>query len=391
MKSYALSAVMAAAMAASLLFSGCNSSSSSSSTTTPPPQTSPAYVYLQAPQVSLNTQLALAGNLKAQRRLIAELRKKVQRILLTAKVDRALLKAGIAPAATPISSSGIDLYFVAAGSSSPVKLNTNSTIIFTGVALSPDGTEVAYTALDASQTSQLYLASVTNFSQATQLTSGSTYDYAYPVFSPDGKTIATTVATVTHTSGTLGLATIPVAGGQPTILTLGSSVGFAGAAVFTADSAHLIFSASPTTALDQPAYIAIYECNLDGSGVKQLSNPSDAADYDLLPSVSADGSTIVFTRLVQSSSALKVSANIVSIPLAGETASTAATPLTTDNMSIWGAFVGSASNSRILYTDVNVTTTGSTPTFVAATLYEMNNDGSNRQEVASLTGGAVFP
>ena len=348
-------------------------------------------MYLQAPQVSLNTKLALAGDVKALRSLIAELRKKVRRTLLTAKVERALSKADIAPAATPIASSGIDLYFVAAGSSSPVKLNTDSIIIFTGVALSPDGTEVAYTALDASQTSQLYLAPVSNFSQATQLTSGTAYDYAYPVFSPDGKTIATTVATVSHTSGTLGLATIPVAGGQPAILNLGTSVGLAGAAVFTADSAHLVFSASPSSALEQPAYVAIYECNLDGSGVKQLSNPSDSADYDLLPSVSASGSTIVFTRLVQSSSALKVSANIVSIPLTGETASQAATPLTTENTSLWGSFVGSTTNSRILYTDLNVTTGGSTPALAAATLYEMNNDGSNRQQVASLTGGAVFP
>jgi Tol biopolymer transport system component len=346
---------------------------------------------MQAPQISLNAQLALAGNLKAQRTLIAELRKKVQRNLLSAKVKRALSKAGIAPAATPISSSGIDLYFVAAGSSSPVKLNTNSSIIFTGVALSPDGTEIAYTALDASQTSQLYLASVTDFSLATQLTTGSTYDYAYPVFSPDGKNLAATVATVTYNSGTLGLATIPVAGGQPTVLNLGRYVGLAGAEVFTADSAHLVFSASPSTALELPAYVAIYECNLDGSGVKQLSNPGGEADYDLLPSVSADGSTIVFTRLVQSSSALKVSANIFTISLTGETASKAATPLTTDNMSIWGSFVGSTSNSRILYTDLNVTTTGSTPAFVAATLYQMNNDGSNRQQVASLTGGAAFP
>lgn len=390
MRSYARSAVMAAA-AASLLLSGCNSSSSSSSTNTNSPPASPAYVYLQAPQVSLNTQLALAGNLKAQGKLIAELKKKVRRTLLTAKVERALSRAGIAPAASPISSTGIDLYFVAAGTSSPVKLNTNGGIIFTGVALSPDGTQVAYTALDASQTSQLYLAPVTNFSQATQLTSGSTYDYAYPVFSRDGKNIATTVATVTSSSGTLGLATIPVAGGQPTLLNLGTAVGYAGAAVFTADGAHLVFSASPTTAMEQPAYVAIYECNLDGSGVKQLSNPSDAADYDLLPSVSPDGNTIVFTRLVQTNSALKVSANIVSIPLTGETASTAATPLTTDDMSAWGSFVGSTSNSRILYTVLNISTAGSTPTFVAATLYEMNSDGSNRQQVASLTGGAVFP
>jgi Tol biopolymer transport system component len=379
---------IAAALAASMLLSGCNSSNSTTTTTTT--ASSPAYVYLQAPQISVNLQMALAGNLAAQHRVILDLRKKVQRAVLLSKAGRALRRAGIAlPASTGSSTPGIDLYLVKAGSSSAVKLDT-SAIIFTGAALSPDGTQIAYTALDASQMSQLYVAPVANFSQATQLTSGSTDNYAYPVFSPDGKTIATSVAAGNLNSPSLGMALVPAAGGQPTMLDLGESAGFSGAAVFTPDGTHLIFSASPTTAAQQPAYVAIYECGLDGSGVKQLSNPSDSADYDLLPSVSPDGNTIIFTRLAPSTSGLPVTANIESIPISGETASAAAKPLTTNNLSLGGTFIGSTSNSHILYVDISVSS-GSTPSFEGAALYEMNPDGSSPQQVVSVSGGAVFP
>ena len=374
-----------AALALPMLFSGCNSSTSSSTTT------SSSYVFLQAPELSSNTQLALSGNVMAQRKMIQDLRKNVKRAVLMTKARRALLKAGIVQNVAGVSVSEIDLYLVKASSSSPVKLNTNSSITFTGASLSPDGTEVAYTALDSSQTSQLYIASVNNFSQPTQLTSGSTYDYAYPVFSPDGQTISTTVATVTSNSGTLGIALIPATGGQKTLLNLGTSAGLAGAAVFTPDGAHLVFSAAPTTALQQPAFVAIFECNLDGSSVKQLSNPSDSAYYDLLPSVSADGSTIVFTRALQSNNSLQVSANIVSIPITGETSSTAAKQLTKDNLSIGGRFIGSASGSKIVYTDVNLNTSGASPSFAGTALYEMNSDGSNPQQVTNVTGGGVLP
>jgi Tol biopolymer transport system component len=389
MKPSAQSIVIASALAASMLLSGCNSSHST--TITPPPASSPAYVYLQAPQISVSLQMALAGNLAAQRSVILELRQKVQRAMLLSKARRALQRAGIAlPASTGSSTPQIDLYLVKAGSSSAVKLDT-STIIFTGAALSPDGTQIAYTALDASQMSQLYVAPVANFSQATQLTSGSTNNYAYPVFSPDGKTIATTVAAGNLYSPSLGIALVPAAGGQPTMLDLGNSAGFSGAAVFTPDGSHLIFSASPTTAVQQPAYVAIYECNLDGSGVKQLSNPSDNADYDFLPSVSADGNTIIFTRLAPSASGLPVTANIESMPITGETPSAPAKPLTTDNLSLGGTFIGSTSNSHILYVDIKVTGSSSTPSFEGAALYEMNPDGSDPQPVISVSGGAIFP
>lgn len=389
MKLSAAAIFAAAALAASLLLAGCNSSKSSTMSTAP--VTTPAYVYLQAPQISPNLQMALAGNLAAQRRVILEMRKKVQRALLLSKARKALRRAGIAlPASSGSSTPEIDLYLVKAGATSAEKLNASS-MVFTGAALSPDGTEIAYTALDANETSQLYVAPVANFSQATQLTTGTTNDYAYPVFSPDGKTIATTVAGGTTGSITLGIALVPTAGGQPTALNLGDAAGLAGTAVFTPDGTHLIFSASPTTALQQPAYIAIYECNLDGSGVKQLSNPSDATDYDLLPSVSSDGNTVVFTRLTPSTSGLPVSANIESIPITGETTSAAAKALTTDNLSLGGTFVGSAASSRILYVDIKVNTGSGATSFEGAALYEMNPDGSNPQQVVSVSGGGVFP
>ena len=389
MKPSAQTIAIASALAASMLLSGCNSSKST--TTTTPPASSPAYVYLQAPQISANLQMALAGNLAAQRRVILGLRKKVQRAMLLSKARRALRRAGIAlPASTGSSTPEIDLYLVKAGSSSAEKLDT-SAIFFTGAALSPDGTQIAYTALDASQISQLYVAPVANFSQATQLTSGSTNNYAYPVFSPDGKTIATTVAAGNLNSPSLGIALVPAAGGEPTTLDLGDSAGLSGAAVFTPDGAHLIFSASPTTAAQQPAYVAIYECNLDGSGVKQLSNPNDNTDYDLLPSVSADGNTVIFTRLTPSTSGLPVAANIESIPISGETTSAAAKALTTDNLSLGGTFIGSTSNSHILYVDIKVDTSNSTTSFEGAALYEMNPDGSSPQQVVSVSGGGVFP
>lgn len=389
MKPSAQTIAIASALAASMLLSGCNSSKST--TTTTPPASSPAYVYLQAPQISANLQMALAGNLAAQRRVILGLRKKVQRAMLLSKARRALRRAGIAlPASTGSSTPEIDLYLVKAGSSSAEKLDT-SAILFTGAALSPDGTQIAYTALDASQISQLYVAPVANFSQATQLTSGSTNNYAYPVFSPDGKTIATTVAAGNLNSPSLGIALVPAAGGEPTTLDLSDSAGLSGAAVFTPDGAHLIFSASPTTAAQQPAYVAIYECNLDGSGVKQLSNPNDNTDYDLLPSVSADGNTVIFTRLTPSTSGLPVAANIESIPISGETTSAAAKALTTDNLSLGGTFIGSTSNSHILYVDIKVDTSNSTTSFEGAALYEMNPDGSSPQQVVSVSGGGVFP
>ena len=69
-------------------------------------------------------------------------------------------------------------------------------------------------------------------------------------------------------------------------------------AIFTADSKQVVFAYRAWSGFgDGIGRQSIAIANVDGSGAKQLTyNETDAGDQDECPSITADGSTILFTR-----------------------------------------------------------------------------------------------
>jgi len=100
-------------------------------------------------------------------------------------------EAGVRALVSSTVSAGFhDIYMGHTGSTSITKLSSASGD-YNAIILSRDGTMVAFTADDAETGySQVFVASVNDVNNPTQLTTGSGFEYFLPTFSPDGTTIA---------------------------------------------------------------------------------------------------------------------------------------------------------------------------------------------------------
>jgi hypothetical protein len=210
-----------------------------------------------------------------------------------------------------------DVYLGRTGSQAATKLNTDSAD-YNGAILSRDGTMVAFTAWDTNGYSQVFVASVDDFNNPTQLTSGTEADYYLPTWSADGATIATSAV-----NGIVEFALIDVATMEITTVT---PVGFDGAFSpnITPDNQHLVFAGLAF----EDGNPAIWMTDIDGTNPVKLTNLDDTT-FDYAPSLSEDGMTIAFVRSTEGD-------DIFSVPIEGESESVPATQLTDYGDINWG-------------------------------------------------------
>jgi Tol biopolymer transport system component len=209
-----------------------------------------------------------------------------------------------------------DVYKGNAGSTSITKLNSASGA-YMNVRLSPDGKSVGFTAYDSNGYLQVFIASVNNFDNPTQLTTGTTYDYFGLSFTPDGKFIV--VTTYDTTDGDIDTFTaINLA--DDTLETV-TPPGFAYVWYpwVTPDNLHIVFEGLPLTGFSNAG---IYMCDADGSNPVRLTNLDDLV-WDWAPSLTRDGKTIAFIREEDTGD------YVYSVPIEGEDG-VSATQLTDD-------------------------------------------------------------
>jgi len=203
-----------------------------------------------------------------------------------------------------------DVYMGRTGSTSITKLNSVSGD-YNAIILSRDGSMVAFTADDAETGySHVFVASVDDVDNPTQLTTGSGFEYGLPTFSPDGTTIA-----ANRVNDVLEFALIDIATKDITpVMPAGfDQVLFPN---ITSDN-HLVFQGRAT----EDDYPAIWMSDIDGSNPVKLTNLDDLS-YDWGPSLSANGQTIAFFRLGEAG------ADIYTIPITGESESVSPNQLT---------------------------------------------------------------
>ena len=274
----------------------------------------------------------------------------------------------------------VDAYLMDTRTGVAAKLSSQNAM-YNGIQLSPDGSKAVFAAFDSAGFSQIFIASVADFNHPAQLTASATADHLCPRFSPDAATIVSTVFTEdANSQAVLAISTIPAAGGTETVID--SSGLQAVTPVFTPDGKKIVFTAAAGSSASRAdtGYIDIYVMNLDGTGVTQLSG-STGTYADVLPSVSADGTKILFTRITPSSGGKGYVSNIYVMGMAGDTSANPATQLTTDGYSWNATYVGntipfaSMKNSPATFTD---------------NIYEMDAAGANQTRLTNSSSEEAF-
>jgi Tol biopolymer transport system component len=231
------------------------------------------------------------------------------------------------------------------------KLNPQSAAFY-NVQLSYDGTKLLFVAEDSAGYAQIYLADA-KFLTLTQLTTG-TADHLNASLSKDGTMIAY------DPNGDYGVATIPATGGEPTILSL-PTLSDAYGPVFTPDGKMILITGWSGDAS------FVYGLNLDGTGLTQLTK---GAYWDGTPSVSPDGTRIVFERDGEETDDIAV------VGIGGESTANPVTMLTSNGKSWQPQYLG----DKILFMSWK-----DDPSKYLDKIYEMNGDGSNVLQLTNST------
>jgi len=275
-------------------------------------------------------------------------------------------KAGArASAAVDIQTGTVDAYLAYDYAGTTTKLNSASAA-YNGIQLSADGTKVVFTADDSAGYSQVFVASVNDFDNPTQLTSSETEDHYNAKLSPDGTMIISSEQYVgPWYSGVVWyyLSMISTASGAETLIIPPPTIVFPASPILTPDGTKLIVSGQSNS-----GEFAIYSVNVDGTGLTQLSYPNERQN-DFAPSLSPDGSIIAFTRGTISTTDVNLGNYIYVMGIGGESSANPATQLTTDGES-WQPVYLADSIVFESFRD-NVTTTGNDQ------IYRMGTDGSN--------------
>jgi len=286
----------------------------------------------------------------------------------------------LASGATNLASGSVDAYLMDSRTGAVAKLNSQSGL-YNGIQLSPDGSKVAFTAFDSAGYSQVFVATISNFDNPTQLTLSDTADRVCPKFSPDGATIISSVLSQDVNSNlTLAVGMVPVAGGSETLIAPSGLLPIS--PVFTPDGKKIIFTAAGGSSVNSTysGFISIFSMNLDGSGVTQLSGVTGTY-ADILPSVSPDGSKIVFTRITPNSGGTGYVSNIYVMAIAGESVANPATQLTTDGYS-W--------NATFLKNNITFASMRDSPTTMTDNIYEMDVTGANLTRLTTTSAENAF-
>jgi Tol biopolymer transport system component len=264
-------------------------------------------------------------------------------------------RTGVRAASVSIGAGSLNLYVMDLTVGTPTKLNPTPQE-FENVQLSADGTKLVFTAFDAANPSyiQVYVAD-SKLQTITQLTSDASYHVSAAI-SADGTKIV-----YDNDDGTLY--TIPVTGGTPTTIPNTSSVDAWGP-VFTPDGKKVVFTGDVTGSY-------IYSINVDGTGLTQLSK---GTEWDGYPSVSADGTKIVFERDNSSEGE-----DIAVMSIGGETTSSPVTMLTTTGNNWAPIYAG----NKIVFLSWRNNNNYDT-------IYSMNADGTNPVRLTDPTLESCF-
>ena len=252
-----------------------------------------------------------------------------------------------------IASGSLNMYVMDLNVGTPTKLNPTP-LEFENVQLSADGTKLVFTAFDSSSKYiQVYVAD-SKLQTITQITTDASYHVSAAI-SADG-----TKVVYDNDDGTLY--TIPATGGTATAIPNTSSIDCWGP-VFTPDGKKIVF-----TGYASKSYI--YSINVDGTGLTQLSK---GTSWDGYPSVSADGTKIVFERDTSETEDVAV------MSITGESTSSPATMLTTTGNNWAPIYVG----NKIAFLSWRNNNNSDT-------IYSMNADGSNPVRLTDPTLESCF-
>jgi Tol biopolymer transport system component len=165
-----------------------------------------------------------------------------------------------------------------------LSIQNTSTGNFGAVQLSLDGEMGVGTAVDENGYLQIYVANMANPKnlKVVQLTTDAE-NHHVPQLSPDNKTVL--FFKYDYTSGNYQAYTIKASGGAETLIST-PSVDVV-TPTYTPDGKKIVFEEEGNDTIDI--------MNADGSDIKVLTN-GQGTYYDELPSVSADGKTIAFSR-----------------------------------------------------------------------------------------------
>jgi hypothetical protein len=294
-----------------------------------------------------------------------------------AHIHRAGTPAIAAP--TDIQFGEFDAWVVDASTGKAFKLSSTPGE-YTGIQLSKDGTAVVFTAFDGNVDncntdiglgcSQVFVAYVADFGNAVQITSSTTEDHFAARFSPDGTIVTSSVydndAELSELS-TIPITANPFAFGAETLIAPPATLSGIYYPSLTPDNTKIVFEGESVT---EGTNAAIYVMNVNGSGLTQLTNPTNAY-WDWHPSLSENGKTLLFTRETPDSAVN----NIATLNNAVESSTNPAKALTTDGLS-WNS---QGVRNYVIFDDFN-TTTGND------NIWEMSPAGTG---VLALTTGSL--
>jgi hypothetical protein len=271
-----------------------------------------------------------------------------------------------------IASGSMDLYLYDMTTNKSTKLNgAYGSLAFETVSMGAYGTKLLFSAYDSKGYVQVFLADA-KLRTITQLTTDEN-DHFDAQISIDGNWVA-----FDNDDGTLYY--MSASGGTATAIKINTSIvalSYAWNPSFTPDNKSLVFSGN----LEDSDGEFIFSAKLDGTGLTQLTNPDQAAEYDYYNSVSPDGSTLAFTREIYSEE-YGWQENIYTVSISGESASNVASQLTTDGYSWYPLYFG----TKILFLDYgpNYYGTGND------NIFSMGIDGSSITQLTNTPYETTF-
>ena len=223
---------------------------------------------------------ASIGTLTAARHQSREMRS-----LGTLPSRKAHVGVGLQPYANGIAN-GTDSIVLMKNDGTGATVAANQGGTFYSVQLSTDGKKGVVAAEDENGNLQIFIADVTNLQNANpvQLTTDATDHYS-PQLSPNNKTVV--FVKYDSTAGTDRAYTVPAAGGTQSAINTPDTVDV-WTPSFTPDGTKIVF--------EEDNLDTINIMNVDGTGMKTLTNAGGTAYFDQYPSVSPDGTKLVFSR-----------------------------------------------------------------------------------------------
>ena len=319
--------LIGAAALTALALTGCGGSSSQTNLV--------AYLQVNTPPVSTDAKAQVHTPVGQSQFLSLKARPHVAGIPAISTVD---IQAGT-----------LDAWVVDASTATPKPFKLSSTPgEYEGIQLSRDGTVAVFTADDVLGYTQIFVAYIADFGNPIQVTTSESMDHYQAKFSPDETMITSSV--YDYNTDAAELSIIPITANPVVIgtekLIVPAGLEYAWTPSLTPGNTKVVFQGTVADATS-----AIYIMNVDGSGLIQLTNPTNTT-WDWEPNLTVDGKTLSFTRLGITDGLGNGVNNIAVLSIAVESSTNPAKILTTDGFSWDSQFV----KDYIIINDYNNTT-----------------------------------